>query len=319
METVSCNLCGSDQYQLVYQQPDWKYFPEEIFSVVECTQCGLAFVNPRPCLEEMNRYYPSEYYNYFEEDILFQEKRYQIEAEYIEKYFSVSGEKARLLDIGCANGGFPRFMKAKGWEVEGVEVSKTSRPIEDFLAYNLPFPEIPINSPRYDVITAWAVLEHVHDPRAYFQKSAILLKPGGFFVFLVTNYKSISSHCLFLEDIPRHLYFYSENTIQKYLRDSGFVLKKCYYNNRVFSMKPVNWLFFLNRRVKGKKFLWTDLPENFFQYRERFKDRSKVKTIIRYILENPLILFDRTMIPVIEIYQRLMKSYGIVIFISQKE
>ena len=266
----------------------------------------------------MNRYYPSEYYDYFEEDIRFQEQRYRIEAGYFEKYFAGKIKEKKLLDVGCANGGFPRFMKAKGWEVEGVEVSKTSRPINDFPVYNMPFPEIPHDTPYYDVITAWAVLEHVHDPKAYFQKSARVLKSGGYFIFLVTNFKSVSSRRLFREDIPRHLYFYSKDTIQRYLHDSGLILKRSDFSDRVFSMSPENWLYFLNHRVRREKFVWTDLPEEFSQYQARSKNTRRVITLLRYFLENPLVLLDRSMVPIIEMCQRLTRSYGIVTFISQK-
>src|SRR3546814_5417313 len=66
------------------------------------------------------------------------------------------------------------------------------------------------SSDLYDVITAWAVLEHVHDPMSYFMKAASTIQSGGYFVFLVTNFDSISSRSLFREDVPRHLYFFSK-------------------------------------------------------------------------------------------------------------
>ncbi len=62
METVTCNLCGSDRYKLVYRKPDLAFFPDKVFSVVECTQCGLGFVNPRPTEAETPKYYPEAYY-----------------------------------------------------------------------------------------------------------------------------------------------------------------------------------------------------------------------------------------------------------------
>ena len=55
METVACNLCGSAKYSALYSMPDRKFFREEFFTVVECGECGLGFVNPRPTYAEMQK------------------------------------------------------------------------------------------------------------------------------------------------------------------------------------------------------------------------------------------------------------------------
>lgn len=62
METVNCNLCRSSDYRKVYEMPDRKFFREDYFTIVECEACGLGFVNPRPTLREIQKYYPAKYY-----------------------------------------------------------------------------------------------------------------------------------------------------------------------------------------------------------------------------------------------------------------
>jgi hypothetical protein len=79
METVNCNLCGSNKHRLVYRIPDTHYFADEWFNVVECIECGLGFVNPRPSFSEMPRYYPATYYDYFEEERHDHPRRYAAE------------------------------------------------------------------------------------------------------------------------------------------------------------------------------------------------------------------------------------------------
>lgn len=80
METINCNLCGSEDYLLVYSKPDHLYFNGESFNVVECKKCGLGFVNPRPNSAEIGHYYPTAYYDYPG-----QQPRYETEAtKYIE-------------------------------------------------------------------------------------------------------------------------------------------------------------------------------------------------------------------------------------------
>lgn len=106
METVRCNLCGSADNRLAYRMPDARYFPDEVFDVVECTGCGLGFVNPRPTFAEMSRFYPAEFYDFFERDRRSQERRYRVESSFL-RDVELTTTTPRLLDIGCANGDFP--------------------------------------------------------------------------------------------------------------------------------------------------------------------------------------------------------------------
>lgn len=260
METVSCNLCGSENYQTVYSMPDAFYFKDEWFKVVECENCGLGFVNPRPTYSEMFRYYPPHYYEYFDTERDHHEHRYQIEATFVKALFT-SNDNKMLFDIGCANGDFPRHMQKLGWQVEGGEVSPHAKNITDFKVYTQEFTQTPIYEPRYDAVTAWAVLEHVHDPMSYFKKASELLKPAGVFIFLVTNFESLSSRCLFREDVPRHLYFFTEKTVSMYLSQSGFELVRTDYSDKVYAMRPVNWLrYYAYRYLKGLNLDWKELP-----------------------------------------------------------
>lgn len=324
MESVACNLCGKSDSRVVYQKPDNKYFPDEVFSVVECRNCGLGFVNPRPAFSEMSRYYPGDFYDYFDADPAAQRKRYEVEAGYLRE-FCKEGRGKRLLDVGCANGDFPRFMMRQGWEVEGVEVSRNAREIADFPVYRFPFPGLPIDRPCYDAVTAWAVLEHVHDPMSYFKKAAQILKSGGHFVFLVTNFKSISSRRLFLEDIPRHLYFFTEETVKRYLEQNGFAFVRADYDNRVYSMRPTNWIYDALARLRGGTLTFEALPDTSYQSFLRRLPGGQIDNFwlkLRYLIfllrSHPLALVDKALIPAVERVQILRRRYGIVTFVARK-
>lgn len=69
-------------------------------------------------------------------------------------------------------------MKTLGWEVEEQEIAQAARQVTDFKVFNNLFSELHIDQPRYDVLTAWAVLEHFHDPQVYFHKAQKVLFPG---------------------------------------------------------------------------------------------------------------------------------------------
>lgn len=318
METVSCNLCGSADYRVVYSMPDAGYFKDEWFTIVECKSCGLGFVNPRPTYSEIFRYYPPHYYDYFDVERNFHERRYEAEAKFVQDASDGNGNKT-LFDIGCANGDFPRYMQKLGWQVEGGEASPHSKSITDFKVYTQEFTQTPIYEPRYGTITAWAVLEHVHDPMSYFKKASVLLKPGGLFIFLVTNFKSLSSRCLFREDVPRHLYFFTEETIRRYLSHSGFELVRTDYSDKVYEMRPVNWLrYYVYRYLKGRELEWKDLPPKRMKYFARHHLHNDLSSNLRYIASNKFAVMDRLLMPVFEKYQMLSKSYGIVTYTARR-
>ena len=317
METVKCNLCGSDNYQVMYSMPDARYCINDWFNIVECVNCGLGFVNPRPTITEMSRYYPSAFYDYFDHERDYHQLRYAAEAKFLPEI--ASGNHKLLLDLGCANGDFPRFMQQLGWRVEGVEVSPNSKPIFDFKVYKEDFEKIPVYEPRYDAITAWAVLEHVHDPMSYFKKAAQVLKSEGIFVFLVTNFKSLSSRCLFLEDVPRHLYFFTKETVKKYLAESGFDLIQADYNNKIYSMPPLNFVrYHFYRYFKQRSLEWKDTQSKFHS-----SEKNQLRTVLTrkliHLILDPIDVIDQLLLPIYERYQIVTKTYGIVTYVARRQ
>jgi SAM-dependent methyltransferase len=210
-------------------------------------------------------------------------------------------------------------MQQLGWRVEGVEVSANSKAITDFKVYKQEFTEIPVYEPRYDAITAWAVLEHIHDPMAYFKKAAQVLKSGGVFVFLVTNFKSLSSRHLFCEDVPRHLYFFTEGTVRKYLGVSGFDLIKRDYSDKIYSMRPVNFLrYYFYRYIYKRRLGWIDTQFTRPHFFEKDSLRNCWIKNLGYIISSPLYVVDRLLMPIYERYQIISKAYGIATYVARR-
>lgn len=320
METVACNLCGSERHTAVYKMPDRLFYREEFFTVVECDDCGLGFVNPRPTIAEIQKHYPSEYYQGppAESHERYLKRRFTAEASYL-KALENGKDRRKLLDVGCANGDFPRFMAARGWDVEGVEISDASKRITDFRVYTEEFDKIPVHAACYDAVTAWAVLEHVHDPMAYFRKASEVVKKGGLFVFLVPNFASVASRHLFCEDVPRHLYFYTRETVRRYLEKTGFTLEKEDNGRKVYKLAPYNWLGFMVRtRILGKMYGYEDVPLTSKEFRRVRGLRNGFVTAMKYAAYSPVSVIDRMLWPVIETAQILRKTYGVSTFVARK-
>lgn len=315
METVDCNLCGSSEHAFVYRRPDGFYFTDEWFDVVECRGCGLGFVNPRPTIEEIGRFYPNDYYGRQPpEDYT---RRYEAQARYLQP-LEAARKRPRLLDVGCAVGDFPRHMARRGWDVEAVEPFCPA-PIDDFPVYREPFDKLSGLAGRFDALTAWAVLEHVHDPMAYFLKAAEVLKPGGLFVFVVTNFESLSSKRLFQEDVPRHLIFFTKVTVRRYLAKVGLEIVRADFNDRLFPMGARGTLNYLYvTYVKGRLYGWEDQPATFSAFLEESGLRRGFTSAARFVVANPMAALDRLAEPLVLRWQMLTRSYGIATYVARK-
>ena len=63
MESVRCDLCRSDQSDVVVTQRDLLLeVTKDEFTIVRCRNCGLVYLNPRPSAELLSSYYPPVYY-----------------------------------------------------------------------------------------------------------------------------------------------------------------------------------------------------------------------------------------------------------------
>jgi 2-polyprenyl-3-methyl-5-hydroxy-6-metoxy-1,4-benzoquinol methylase len=263
-EHVVCNLCGSDAPRLLYRSRDYRLRIDETdWAVVRCTECGLGYLDPRPTPEESEQYYPAQYFDRNDPATL---GRYEREAAY------VPAAGGRLLDIGTADGGFLRVMKERGFEVEGIDgYAPVTAP--DLKVHRALFPSDTGLAPAsYDVITAWAVFEHLRDPAGAFRECARLLRPGGLLVIQVPNLRSVFGRMSLQEDVPRHLYCFSPRTLKRYATRAGLQLERVIHTTDLFGGSGRGVLRLLLTRAAG------GTPETFFDFRglprrERFRRR----------------------------------------------
>jgi SAM-dependent methyltransferase len=176
-------------------------------------------------VDEIERYYPIDYFSHRG----LQTRRYRRLAGY------VPGERGKLLDVGTARGDFIAEMHKRGWQVAGIEPAEDAGNPHGLQIYRTQFPDdcdLPPNS--YDVITAWAVFEHLHDPLQAFRVCARLLRPGGHLIVQVPNLRSIWARWALQEDVPRHLYFFNPKTLREYANRAGLGLDRVVHTTDLF-------------------------------------------------------------------------------------
>lgn len=105
------------------------------------------------------------------------------------KYF-LKGKK--VLDIGCNTGELLDYAKTLGCETAGVEYSKSSRRVLEkkrHLAFSSMF-EV---TQKFDVVTAFDLVEHLYDVPAFFHACRNMLKKDGMLIILTGNIGSLSA------------------------------------------------------------------------------------------------------------------------------
>jgi 2-polyprenyl-3-methyl-5-hydroxy-6-metoxy-1,4-benzoquinol methylase len=139
------------------------------------------------------------------------------------------GKGARLLDIGCANGGFLLQMQSIGWEVAGVEpdpkavaqAQAAGLDVRPGLLQADTFPKA-----HFDAITMGHVIEHLHEPLETLRNCFTVMKPGGVIAIATPNFQSFG-HSIFGRDwfaleIPRHLVLFTPESLRLALKSTGF-------------------------------------------------------------------------------------------------
>jgi SAM-dependent methyltransferase len=98
--------------------------------VVRCVDCGLAFLNPQPCDEELARIYNDNYFLGSNSETGRQsasELKQATARLYLSEIRRYQGAgPGKLLEIGCGDGDFLAVAESEGWTVTGVEYSPSA-------------------------------------------------------------------------------------------------------------------------------------------------------------------------------------------------
>ena len=249
---------------------------------------------PAPDVSELSSFYKSEdYISHTDSSRTVFEKAYQAVKDHmlnkklgwIEKEKDQKGE---ILDIGAGTGDFLARAKKRGWKVAGIEPSEDARKLAEEKGIDLLPESKTLGSGSFDVITLWHVLEHVPDLENQILDLKRLLKEDGLLVIAVPNFKSFDAYKYKKDwaafDVPRHLWHFSRNSIERIFGIYSFEVKKVEplkFDSYYVSMLSEKYRTGRKNFFKG---FWNGLLSNFIA--RNTKEHSSMAYFLRRSSEN---------------------------------
>lgn len=221
-----CPVCGSPADRRLL--PDrWNPGATGIF---RCRGCDLAFSAPRQSPEVNLEQYVELADPLYMRPELRARRTYESLLSEIEE---LKPGRGRLLDVGSAGCQLLATAVERGWDVEGVEISRA------FVAYSrerFSFPihegelktaELPAAS--FDVVVMSHVIEHLTQPAAELAEVWRVLRPGGLLVVECPDFNCpfrilLRSRWWFF--VPGHVNHFTHRSLAALLRSLGFEVRK---------------------------------------------------------------------------------------------
>lgn len=149
---------------------------------VECLTCGSISAVAIPTNAELRKYYEEFLVSYHGGGRRKNtgRRQYAYAAKYLQSIRNIAGGKA-LIDIGSANSPFPNLAAEEGYDVSAVDLNQPDGlvPTVTFYQGSLEDNLVDRVGRTFDIVTAFAVLEHCPDPQLAIKNLVRLCDRGG--------------------------------------------------------------------------------------------------------------------------------------------
>ena len=284
---MSCYLCKSNKYR----KRAGSVRDNSNIDILECSDCGLVY------LSSLNHIHDGHYEesgmhddeapdinNWLKETELDDRRRYNFIKEKI--------ANKNVLDFGCGVGGFLGMATQSARKVSGIELEKALQPSFQERKLNVfsNLNEAKSHGEKYDIITAFHVVEHLQNPKKILKDLALLLSENGEIIVEVPNSNDVL--LTLYENEPfqnftywsKHLFLFNKTTITELIKQAGLKLN---WVKHVQRYPLSNHLYWLAKGKPGGHFVW-DLINNDKldkEYENQLSDIGRTDTLILGVLK----------------------------------
>lgn len=242
-EEIACPVCGGRATERVLLAHDLLFGSPGGYPLVRCTSCAMEYVSPRPTGAALGRHYPADYFGYslHEDAPSFMQPFLKAFAKgisrrrlgYLEKVTGRLQSDAKLLDVGC---GVNRLLELIKEERGCVGTGLDFKPeIVQYVRERLDMPivqgsllDASLPAASFDVVLMMEYLEHELDPRSVLMEARRVTKTGGYLALELPHIATWPGRLFGARwwnlDIPRHLMFFTPDTLRRILAECGYEL-----------------------------------------------------------------------------------------------
>ena len=282
---MSCYLCKSDKYSKrtgsVRDNPD--------IDILECSDCGLVYLSSLEHIQdehyEASGMHDDEVPNidkWLKETEFDDKRRYDFVKEKI--------ANKNVLDFGCGVGGFLEMARQSASNISGIELEialQTSFKERELNVFSN-LQEAQEQGDKYDIITAFHVVEHLKNPKQILKDLSQLLTENGEMIVEVPN--SDDALLTLYENRTfqnftywsQHLFLFNAKTMASLVKQSGLGLNWIKHIQRY----PLsNHLYWLSKNKPGGQNIWSFLNNNRLdvEYEYQLSLKGKTDTIMASI------------------------------------
>lgn len=251
---MKCYLCSKTGHT---HRPG-KVRDDSTLEILECRNCGLVFLSsidhPEGFYEKSGMHggellHTGEWLRQIERD---DDRRIE--------YLKEAMTNREVLDFGCGPGGFLLKARSKTLSVMGIELE--SRLQSHFQENNLNvvqhIQDLPFDQ-KFDLITAFHVVEHLEDPADILRQLATKLRGGGRIIIEIPS--SADALLTLYKNVPFseftywscHLFLFNSSNLQLLAKKAGLKLN---YVDHIQRYPLSNHLFWLSQGKPGGHQVW---------------------------------------------------------------
>ena len=262
MVDATCCICAVSNAREIGRGLDFEYqSSDQTFSALQCDNCSLVYLSPRPAMTEFERIYPSNYHAFN-----FSEKGYGIVFKiraWLESRRALSWcenipDNAHILDVGCGDGFHLKLLKEygkEGWQLEGVDFDEravTMARKSGLTVHQGKVQTANLPAESYDLAFMIQTIEHLDNPPEVLSHINTLLKPGGKLVIVTDNTGSIDFNWFKKGywggyHFPRHWNLFNMKSLAALAVKTGYEIESI-----ETQVSPVNWVYTCHNYLVGK-------------------------------------------------------------------
>jgi SAM-dependent methyltransferase len=230
---VPCPACHSQAYTLEFIKTGFEY--------VTCGSCQTLYARTRPPLERLKQFYAHSASTKYWVNEFFKpmaqtrrEKIFRPRAKFIVERFGPN-QKWRVGDIGAGFGLFLEELRqlwpassyiAIGPSLEMAGICQEA----GFLVECCALEDLQGYAGRFDLLTAFELLEHLPDPQLFLKTACQLLKPGGWLLLTTLNGEGFDIQILWEQSKsiypPCHINFFNPDSLSILLKSVGLIVEE---------------------------------------------------------------------------------------------